>query len=154
MAKRCTSGRSVETQEEMVDLVQRNKTRERRRRTVASESLLPKASVNQVTRGRKRGGQRQDDKGIPVALVYKHCRWIVPIYSSKRSRQTDMTRSYRVASYLPAHACHGLASGIPSWIGVLEARGNYCTIFFCLSLGTSLSILFCKMPLKNNWRRH
>ncbi len=46
--------------------------RERFRRTVASESLLVKANVNDSTEERKRGGQRQDDKGILGAVVYKH----------------------------------------------------------------------------------
>ena len=61
-----------DAEEGKVDPIQRKQTRENRR-TVASASLLPEATVDQNAEERKRRGQRQDDKGIPSALVCKHC---------------------------------------------------------------------------------
>ena len=65
-------------------LIQQNEAKEITR-TVASESLLSKASASENTQEKKtKDGQGQEDKDITDALACNHCRWIVPTSTSKQ----------------------------------------------------------------------
>ena len=94
-------------------LLRGNEAREKTR-TVASESLLSKASVNENTQEKERDGQRQKDKDITGALACNLCRWIVPTFQAN-NHVRRVRPDPSIASYLPGYACHGLASDIPSW---------------------------------------
>ena len=81
---------------------------------------------------------------------HKHCRRIVPIYPSKRYRQTDKARPYFGFEFAKScMPCHDMALLVAYrlGLGILKIGEDYCTFFF-LSLGTSLTIRSCEMALK------
>lgn len=122
MPKGCMSDTSIQIQKARVYLVQGNVAKESTR-TVASESLLSKASVNENAQEKRREVM---GRGKKIKTSRVHWSVIIVGESSPPLEANDNVRrplpDPSIASYPPGHASHGLLVASRLGIGLLEAR--------------------------------